>query len=401
MIKLSNAPFADRLKNMSGNVIREILKLIQQPDMISFGGGMPSADAFPMAEVKEIMAEITSTLDTSILQYSSSEGYVPLREFLCHWLKKKGINVTLDEVLIISGSQQGIDLTAKTFLNVSDKVIVENPTYLAALQIFKTYQAQFTIAQVDEEGININSLKEALEKDTDRNKLIYLVPTFQNPTGLTMSKERRQQVMELVKNYDITVVEDDPYGSLKYTDEEIPALKAFDKTGQVIYLGSFSKIISPGLRVGYVVASKEIINKLVIGKQATDVHTSNLSQVIVYEFCKRGLLEPHIDKIRVAYKEKRDLMLKYMTEYFPKEINWTIPAGGLFIWAELPAGVSSVDLLKEAIKEKVAFIPGNSFFASGGGENTMRLNFSNASHEEIKVGIEKLGRVVSKFLEVK
>ena len=399
MTELGNAQFADRLKNMSGNVIREILKLISQPDMISFGGGMPSADAFPIEDVKKIMTDIVSTADTNILQYSASEGYAPLREYVAGWLEEKGIKALPEEVLILSGSQQGIDLMAKSFINVGDSVIVENPTYLAALQIFKTYEAQFTIADVDAEGINIESLRKALETNQERNKLLYLVPTFQNPTGLTMSAQRRQEVMELVTNYEITVIEDDPYGSLNYSGEKIPALKSFDKNGQSVYLGSFSKIISPGLRVGFAVGPKEIINKMVIGKQATDVHTSNLSQMIVYEFCKRGLLAPHIDRINSGYKEKRDLMLKCMEEYFPAEVKWTTPAGGLFIWAEMPQGVSTVKLLEEAIKEKVAFIPGNSFFASGGGENTMRLNFSNASPESIEKGMKKLGGVITNFLD--
>ncbi|MFZ5944400.1 MAG: PLP-dependent aminotransferase family protein [Bacillota bacterium] len=398
---MANAPFADRLKNMSGNVIREILKLIQQPDMISFGGGMPSSDAFPMDEVKEIISEIIGSADTNILQYSSSEGYQPLREFIAGWLGEKGIRATADEVLILSGSQQGIDLAAKAFLNTGDKVIVENPTYLAALQIFKTYEAQFTIAEVDSEGVSIDSLKQALSKEQDAAKLLYLVPTFQNPTGLTMSETRRKEVINLVKDYNITVVEDDPYGSLNYTGESIPALKSFDQNGQSVYLGSFSKIISPGLRVGYAVAPKEILNKMIIGKQATDVHTSNLSQMIVYEFCKRGLLEPHINKIIAAYKEKRDLMLKCMEEYFPAEVTWTKPAGGLFIWARLPEGVSSTDLLQQAVKEKVAFIPGNSFYATGGGENTIRLNFSNASKADIEKGIQKLGGVINNYLQSK
>jgi len=398
VIELGNAPFAERLENMSGNVIREILKLIAQPDMISFGGGMPSADAFPMEDVKKIMNDIINTSGTDLLQYSSSEGYGPLREYIAGWLAGKGIKALPEEVLILSGSQQGIDLAAKSFINTGDRVIVENPTYLAALQIFKTYQAQFTIADVDDEGINIESLKKALESDAERNKLLYLVPTFQNPTGLTMSAKRRQEVMELVSNYEITVIEDDPYGSLNYSGEKIPALKSFEKDGQTVYLGSFSKIISPGLRVGYAVAPKEILNKMIIGKQATDVHTSNLSQMIVYEFCRRGLLDQHIAKINAVYKEKRDLMLKCMEEYFPANVEWTNPVGGLFIWAELPQGVSTVKLLEEAVKEKVAFIPGNSFFATGGGENTMRLNFSNASSEDIEKGIKKLGGVIGKFL---
>lgn len=393
------APYADRLKNLSGNAIREILKLIQQPDMISFAGGMPSPDAFPMEEFKDIMGDIISNADTNILQYSTSEGYQPLREYVAQWLKAKGIDVKAEEVLITSGSQQGIDLSAKAFLNTGDKVIVENPTYLAALQIFKTYQGQFAVVEGDEAGVLPTVLEATLEKEKEKSKLLYLIPTFQNPTGITMSKERREEIVKLTNKYDITIIEDDPYGDLRYSEEVIPPLKAFDQTGQIIYLGSFSKIISPGLRVGYAVAPKEVLTKLVIGKQATDVHTPNLSQAIVYEFLKRGLLEEHIKKIRAQYKAKRDLMLKCLNDYFPPEISWTIPGGGLFIWVELPEGVASVELLQEAVKEKVAFIPGHSFFATGGGENTVRLNFSNASAEEITNGMKKLGQVIDKFLK--
>lgn len=388
--------FSKSMSNMSGNVIREILKLTQQPDIISFAGGLPSADTFPADELQEIAAEVLTNQKKEILQYGTSEGYQPLREYIAESSKVKGINVDSSEVLITSGSQQGIDLVGKSFINPGDGIIVENPTYLAAIQIFSVYQAQFNVGASDEEGILIPSLNNLAQSSA--NKLLYLVPTFQNPTGITMSLKRRQEVASLLDKQNLILVEDDPYGDLRYTGSALPAIKSFDQENRVIYLGSFSKIISPGLRVGYAIGNKEILRKMVIGKQTTDVHTSNLSQAIVYEFCIRGLLEPHLAKIKLEYGAKLQLMLKLIEEHFPAEVKWRVPEGGLFIWFELPKGVSSTELLKEAIKDKVAFIPGDSFFAHGGGSNTMRLNFSNATHEGIEQGIERLGKVIKRYL---
>lgn len=387
--------FAQRMTNMSGNVIREILKLTQQPDFISFAGGMPSFDAFPVEHLQEITAEAIKKYKGDVLQYGTSEGYQPLREYIAGWLKEKNIDVDYSEVIITSGSQQGIDLVSKAFLDPQDKVLVESPTYLAAIQIFKLYQAGFTVVESDYQGIIPSSLKETAREGV--HKLLYLVPNFQNPTGITLANERRQQVAAVLDESNLILVEDDPYGELRYSGEKILPVKAYNKE-RSIYLGSFSKIISPGLRVGYAVGDPEIISKLVVGKQATDVHTSNLSQIIVYEFCQRGLLQQHIQQVRALYKEKRDLMLELMTKYFPAEVTWTKPDGGLFIWAQLPEKSSATELLQEAIKEKVAFIPGDSFYPLGGGRNTMRLNFSNATEQQLEEGLERLGKLMGKYI---
>ncbi|MFZ5753530.1 MAG: PLP-dependent aminotransferase family protein [Bacillota bacterium] len=388
--------FSRAVANATGNVIREILKLTQQPDVISFAGGLPSPDAFPGEELQEIAAQIIGKYKNEVLQYGTSEGYLPLRQFVAGWVKEKGIEAEAADVLIISGSQQGIDLLGKTFINPGDGILLENPTYLAAIQIFNVYQGKFNLVNTDEQGLIPASLRAAAEKST--NKLVYLVPTFQNPTGTTLSLARRREIAGMLEELGLVLVEDDPYGDLRYSGDPLPAIKAYDQQNRVVYLGSFSKIISPGLRVGFAIGPREILGKMVIGKQTTDVHTSNLSQMIIYEFCRQGLLTPHIASVREKYGRKRDLMLELLDKYFPEEVTWTKPEGGLFIWAELPQGVSSTELLQEAVKEKVAFIPGDCFFPAGGGENTIRLNFSNASPEEIETGISRLGKVMKKYL---
>ena len=387
--------FAKRLQNMGGNVIREILKLTQQPDIISFAGGNPAADTFP----SEILAEISREVilrDRNVLQYGTTEGYMPLREYVADWVKSIGINAKPTDVLIMSGSQQGLDLLGKAFLDPGDKVVVESPTYLAALQIFKTYQASFSVVRCDANGVDIDELEATIVRD--KPKIVYLVPTFQNPTGITLSLERRRQVAELVAKYEVVTIEDDPYGLLRYEGEELPSIKSFDKNGEIVYFGSFSKLVSPGLRVGFAIGSTAIIQKMTIGKQGTDVHTSNLSQVMIHEFCKRGLLMPHIEDIKVKYARKLAIM-KEQLKLFPDNIEWTSPQGGLFIWGELPESVDATELLQEALKEKVAFVPGASFYAEGGHANTIRLNFSNASEEMIREGMTRLAKVYNEFVQ--
>ncbi len=388
--------FAQNITNMSGNVIREILKLTQQPDIISFAGGMPASDTFPVDTLKDISEKVFTKYGASILQYGTSEGFLPLREFVVNWMNTKGVKAELDEVLITSGSQQGIDLLAKTFIDQGDGVIIENPTYLAAIQIFTLYGAHFTFGEKDQSGFLPASLN-TLEA-TNKNKLLYLVPSFQNPTGISMTKDRRQDLADQLEEHNLVLIEDDPYGDLRYSGEPLNPVKSFDHQNRIVYLGSFSKNIAPGLRLGYAIGPKEIIRKMVIGKQSADVHSCNLSQAMIYEFCAQGLLEPHIAKLINKYRRKRDLMLKVMEEQFPPPVSWTKPEGGLFIWACLPEGTSAVELLEIAIKKKVAFIPGLHFHAAGGGKNTFRLNFSNATEEQIVEGISRLGQAIEKFL---
>lgn len=390
---MNRVPFSNAMDKMSGNVIREILKLTQQPDIISFAGGMPSAEAFPEKELKEIALEV---IGKGVLQYGTSEGYGPLRELVVKWVEAKGIKATVDQVLILSGSQQGIDLLAKSFINPGDLISLENPTYLAALQIFNVYQGKFDAIETDSQGPLPESLKRSLELNP---KLLYLVPTFQNPTGITISEGRRKELAAIIENYPTVVVEDDPYGDLRYSGEPVNAIKSLLPDDRSVYLGSFSKIISPGLRVGFAVGPEEIIRKLTVGKQTTDVHTSNLSQAMVFEFCNRGYMKSHLERIKGIYKEKRDLMVEQIKEHFPKEVQFDIADGGLFLWLKLPQNISTTELLRETVKDKVAFIPGESFFPLGGGGNTMRLNFSNPSLEDISAGIKRLGIAIEKFIK--
>lgn len=385
---------SQNIAGMSGKVVRDILKLTQQPDVISFAGGMPPADAFPHEELREISDYVFEKYGAGVLQYGTNEGFLPLREFILSWMQKKGVKVTLEELIITSGSQQGIDLTAKAFINQGDGVIIENPTYLAAIQIFKLYGAGFSFGESDEQGI-VPALLNNLPAD---NKLLYLVPSFQNPTGITLGEERRKKLPAILEELGLVLIEDDPYGDLIYDGELLSPVKAYDRYERVIYLGSFSKTISPGLRVGFALAPSAIMEKLVIGKQATDVHTCNLAQAIIYEFCSRGLLEPHIESLKKQYRRKRDLMLELMESCFPPEVKWNKPQGGLFIWVQLPGSKTAQGLLEEAVKEKVAFITGECFYAGEGSSGTMRLNFSNASTGQIEEGISRLGKVMHSYL---
>ncbi len=394
---MSNDRFASRMQGMSGNVIREILKLTQASDVISFAGGLPSPESFPVDTLRQIANECLSGDLSTLLQYSTSEGYPPLREFLASWVKRTGIQASPEDVLILTGSQQGIDLACKAILDPGDTVLVEEPTYLAALQIFQLYQAKVVPVRGDASGMDMEALDEAIREH--RPKLIYVIPTFRNPSGETWSCERREQLALRAGNAGVYVIEDDPYGALRYEGERLPSVKSFDTEGRVVYLGSFSKVISPGLRVGFAVAARGLLRNMVIGKQATDVHTSNLSQQLVYEFSARGHLDPHLERICAIYKEKRDVMLQAIEQSFPDGATWTRPEGGLFIWVRLKGGNSTEKLLPVAVEqERVAFIPGTPFFADGSGADTMRLNFSNASIANIEEGIARLGRILARAM---
>lgn len=388
------APYAKRVEKLSGSAVREILKLTQQPNMISFAGGMPSDDAFPTEDLKKIMTKIIDNLGSEVLQYGVTEGYLPLKEEIVNMMAPKGIVAKAENILVTSGSQQGIDLVAKAFLDQGDKVIVESPTYLSAIQAFKLYEGELIAAPVDEEGIIPGALQEILDQEGNRVKILYMIPTFQNPTGKTVSLARRQAILAVAAQYDLLVIEDDPYGDLRYSGEPVAPMKTLDSVGQVLYLGSFSKIIAPGLRVGYAIGNDEILRKMVIGKQANDVHTPVFSQMVVTEYLKGGFLPEHLLTINAQYQEKRDLMLQTLTETMPQGVSWTHPEGGLFIWLTLPAHLKSGELLLKAIGENVAFVAGDSFFAHGEPLNAMRLNFSNASLDNIVVGISKLAKVI-------
>ncbi len=385
--------YADRMAGVSGSAVREILKLTQQPDMISFGGGLPSADSFPMEDLKDILNDITANLTPALLQYGETEGYRPLREEVAKFMATKNVNVTMDDVLITSGSQQGLDLVAKAFINPGDKIVVESPTYLAALQTFRMYGAEFVEAPVDEDGVIAEELDRILSTE-DRVKLVYMIPSFQNPSGRTVTTERRQAIMEVIRKYDVVLIEDAPYEDLKYTDAVYPCMKSMDTTGQVLYFGSFSKVVAPGFRIGYSVASEAILSRMIIGKQTCDLNVSVFTQAIMAEYLKRGLMPDHLKKINAEYMKKRDLMLATLEENMPEGITWTHPEGGLFLWLELPAHMSTNDLFIKAVEKKVAYVAGDSFFAKGDPHNAMRINFSNATPDKIVIGVKALAEVI-------
>jgi len=387
--------FAKRMQGIKGNAIRELLSASQQPGMISFAGGLPSPDTFEIETIVDIFQDVMYRDGKKILQYGSTEGYEPLRVELLKFLNSKGLMAGPDNLLILSGSQQGINLIGKAMLNPGDKVAVESPSYLAALQIFRTYQSEFVVVPADENGMNIDILAQKLSEE--KPKIVYIVPTFQNPSSATLTLERRHQLADLLKKHETLLVEDDPYGYLRYSGEPQPFITSLDTSGQSIYLGSFSKIISPGLRVGYVVGPADIITKMRIAKQGTDVHTNMLSQAIIAEYMNRGLLEAHIEGIIKQYRQRRDLFIKEMKKHFPQEVKWNYPDGGLFIWATLPEGVDTQELFRIAMQEKVAFVPGETFFVESK-KNCLRLNFSNASFENISVGVERLGKALKNFL---
>ena len=382
--------FSDRLRSLESNAIREIFKLLSTPNMISFAGGFPSAEILPVKDIEVIANELLSSSGASeILQYGASEGYMPLRQTAAKHIRRYGIEATADNITVISGGQQAIDLTCKAFLNKGDAVLVEDPTYLALLHILKTYEAKAYGVKSGESGIDVADLEEKIIRYNP--KFIYLVPTFSNPTGRTIPIENRKQIAELAAKYNVIILEDDPYSELRYEGERLPSIKSFDKAGRVIFATSFSKTVSPGLRCGVCVADKEITAKIVLGKQATDVHTSLLSQAIVNRYLNKGLFDQNLEGMIPYYKEKKNLMVDAIKEYMPEQFKYSNPMGGLFIWGEFDADIDTGELFIEGVKRKVAYVPGVSFFADGKTKNCLRLNFSMAKVSEIEKGIKVLG----------
>jgi len=384
-------PFAERVNQMESSMIREILKVTESPDIISFAGGLPAPELFPLKEIRDAFYHVLDSGDPSVLQYSTTEGYLPLREYIASKMREKNTDAGPDNILVTNGSQQALDLLAKLFINPGDVIIVEKPSYLGALQTFRSYQARFVVVPSDHEGIDVAALEMAIKEN--RPKLIYLTPTFKNPTGETMSLARRQAVTGLLEKYGVTLIEDDPYGELRYAGQTLPPLKSFDQSGWVIYLSTFSKTIAPGLRLGWIVASQDMIRKLVLAKQGTDLHTGTLVQRAVQRYLDKSDVSGHIRSIREEYGRRRNVMLEEMKGNFPEVVSWTKPEGGMFLWVVLPEHIDTVQLLGKAIEENVAYVPGTPFYTDKGGLNTMRLNYSNSSHLQIKEGIQRLARL--------
>jgi 2-aminoadipate transaminase len=403
--------FSISAKRMSRSVIRELLKLANKPDIISFAGGLPSPETFPSEELLDITQEVMKNSARVALQYGSTEGVVPLRDLLISFLGKYGFNIKPEELIITTASQQSLDLVAKIFIDRSDPIIVENPSYLGALSAFKTYGCRFLTVDMDEQGLCTDKLRLQLEelKRTagegsqyyqNMPKFIYTIPDFQNPTGITMSLERRKELLEIASEYDMIIVEDVPYRWLRYQGEEPPMIGAMDTEGRVVNLFTFSKILSPGMRLGWVRANPVIIDKIVQAKQATDLCTSPLTQKLAEEFIRRNLLEKRIDANIELYRHKQAAMMTALEKYMPKAegLSWVKPEGGMFLWITLPPEMDADEMFKEAIDRKVAYVVGSAFYPNGGGHNTMRLNFSYPSEEEIDEGIQRLAGVVKSRL---
>lgn len=390
--------FAKRIGALQASEIREILKLTQREEMISFAGGLPAPELFPIEEMKAISRMVLEEMGREALQYSITEGYEPLRDKIAQRMNLKfQTSVNAKQVLITCGSQQALDFSGKLFLDKDDIVLCESPTYLAAISAFNAYEPQFIEVPTDEHGMIIEELEDIL-KTRKRIKLIYVIPDFQNPTGKTWSMERRLDFMKIVTKYEIPVIEDNPYGELRFENQILPSLKSMDTKGLVIFTSTFSKTFCPGLRIGWIAADNKFIEKYVLIKQGADLCTSMRSQMEIAKYIEVYDFEAHIQKLITLYRKRRDLMVEALDKNLPHGVAYTRPQGGLFLWVELPSNINAMDLLTECLKNNVAFVPGESFFPNVGATNTLRLNYSNMSEEKIIEGIQRLSQAIQKFL---
>jgi 2-aminoadipate transaminase len=395
---------------MTTSIIREILKVAQSPDVISMAGGWPEADLFPVEQLDEVCHHVLTHTPRESLQYGLTGGFPPLRQALAEYMTQLGVPAKMENIVITSGSQQALDLMGRIFLEEGDTVLVENPTFLGALQSFKAYGVKFAGVPVGEDGLNVDELEELL--DVTHPKFMYLIPNFQNPSGVTMSLERRAKVVGVADRMGVPILEDDPYGVLRYEGEHVPSLVALDSArfpenaqaggyvrGNVVYLSTFSKTLAPGLRVAWAVCPPEIGQRFVMAKQGADLHTNSLGQTIAYEFIRRGWLPGQIRRIRETYRQRRDAMCEAIAAHFPEQVRYTRPQGGLFLWVTLPDQIDAVDLLEDAAKLNVAFVPGSPFFVDGSGTNTLRLCFASVPPQVIREGIRRLGAAIEARLD--
>jgi 2-aminoadipate transaminase len=402
--------YAQRAKGVKSSAIRELLKITQRPEVISFAGGLPASEVFPAARFQEACQRVLQTQAHLALQYGATEGYEPLREMIARHINRYGIQARPENVLITSGSQQALDLIGKLLINPGDKVLVEAPTYLGALQAFSVYGAEYVAVPSDADGLQTHMLEAPLRLGP---KFMYVLPNFQNPGGTTLSEGRRHELVLLADKFGIPIIEDDPYGQLRFEGEHLTPLVVLDREnlrrdhgysiGNVIYLSTFSKTLAPGLRLGWIVAPPEVIGKLTQLKQGADLHTSTFGQILAYEVARDGFLDEHVKLIRRVYRERRDAMLEALQKEFPSEVRWTHPQGGLFLWVTLPEGMDAQQLFAAAIQENVAFVPGDSFYAPNGstdeGRLHLRLNFSASDPEKIREGIRRLGVAIRRQLD--
>jgi len=387
---------AKRAQRMTSSVIRETLKLMATPGMISLGGANPSPDLFPIREFQEASQYVLEHAGARALQYGVTEGYPPLKQYLLSKVHKYGVPAKEENILIANGSQQALDLIGKVFINPGDTVLTDRPTYLGAIQAWTAYEARFVTVPLDEDGTRVDLIEDILKREPV--KFIYCLPNFHNPAGVTLSLERRQKLVDLAARHGVFIIEDDPYGELRFVGEDITPIVVLHKEN-TIYLSTFSKTLAPGIRLGWIVAPAKIVAKFVQAKQGADLHTSTFVQMIAHDICQRGFLRQHVKRIRETYSERCAVMLSAMDKYFPSGLQWTRPQGGLFLWVTLPEGTDSIALLKVAVEEKVAFIPGTAFYSDGeSGRNAFRLTFATASPEMIEEGIRRLGKAIERQL---
>lgn len=390
---------ADRVKNMKGSAIREMFKRMADPEIISLAGGNPAAELFPSDELSKIAGKILMTSPTLALQYGTTDGYPKMIECARKRAAKVNSVGENDSILIMTGANQGIDLTAKAILNKCDKIIVESPSFIGSLNAFRSYESQLVGVKVEDDGMSMDELEEALKNNNDV-KMIYTIPTFQNPTGTTMTLEKRKRMLELASKYDVLILEDNPYGDLRFSGEDVPTIKSLDTEGRVIYAGSFSKILSPGMRLGYIVAPTPLAEKIEVLKQVNDVHTPMLTQLMCVEFMKKYDIDKYIEKNRELYGRKCKAMVDSMEMYFPKgKVKWVVPEGGIFLWCECPGITDIASVVDKCLEKKVAIVPGSNFatdiFAPS---NMFRLNYSSATIENIREGVKRLGEVLTELL---
>ena len=387
--------YAKRMNLFKKSELGEILKLIEKPDIISFAGGLPASELFPVEEMKKVAVKVLDENGEEALQYSGSQGYLPLRKHIANRMNAKSkTDVDAEDILVTSGSQQALDYAGNIFLDEGDVVLCESPSYLGALNAFKNYQPKVIEIPTDEEGMITEELEKIL-KENDRVKFIYVIPDFQNPTGITWSLERRVKFIEVINKYEIPVIEDNPYGELRYEGESLPALKSLDTKGLVIYLGTFSKIFCPGYRLGWTCASKEILRKFITCKENSDLQTSTIGQRELSQYIDDYDLDEHVEKIKATYKKRRDLMLSCMEKEFPEGVSFTYPKGGLFTWVKIPEKLNAQELMEKCVENKVAYVPGGFFFPEGNKENYFRLNYSSCKEDKIVEGIKRLGEVLT------
>lgn len=390
--------FARRMNQLHKSFIREILKATADPEVISFAGGLPNANFFPVQEIATAAATVLAADGPAVLQYAESEGYRPLREWIAARYAAEGLIVPADDILITNGSQQGLDLLGKVLLDRGDGVIIEKPGYLGAIQAFSLYEPVFAAVDLLPDGLDVEQLQELLQNQAA--KLFYSVPNFQNPSGISYTAETRAAVAELLAQHGVILVEDDPYGALRFRGEHVPLIRHYH-AGLSVSLGTFSKIVSPGLRLGWLAAPQLLMEKLLIAKQASDLHSNYFAQRILYQYLQDNDLEEHIGRIRAFYGQQCEQMLDLLAEHMPAQVSYTRPEGGMFLWLTLPEGISAVELFQRAAAQKVVFVPGPAFYSDGSGANTLRLNFSNADANRMAEGIGRLGRAVKEMMAVR